>query len=69
MAHREIKSGIRPFGLGVIACLLLIGRVGAVTTEEACEVCHCDSRRLVVNCNNRGLAELPVGIPNNTAKL
>ncbi|XP_071795834.1 uncharacterized protein [Asterias amurensis] len=69
MADRGFKGVLQPLCLGVIACVLIIGLVGARATGDACEVCHCDRQPMTVDCSIRGLTELPIGIPNDTARL
>ncbi|XP_033638925.1 uncharacterized protein LOC117299491 [Asterias rubens] len=69
MADRGFKGVLRPICLGVIACVLINGLVGANATGNACEVCHCDRQSLTVDCSTRGLTKLPTGIPNDTAIL
>ncbi|XP_033639079.1 uncharacterized protein LOC117299639 [Asterias rubens] len=69
MANRGSEGIFRACSLVVIACVLMIGRVGANTTGDACEICDCDSQPFAVNCTSKGLTELPIGIPNDTAKL
>ena len=69
MADRGFKGVLRPICLGVIACVLINGLVGANAMGNACEVCHCDRQSLTVDCSTKGLTKLPTGIPNDTAIL
>lgn len=51
----------------LIQILVFYGTVIPVTSDKACDVCHCNGTR--VDCRALSLKEIPTDIPNNTTWL